>query len=401
MSALASTSSKLRELAACVNPHATLDGLIGQQLGRLREFFGAEACLLALPTRDGHGRLYRADVSRGSAVLPAEEISEELARPLLGLPSGLKASFDSRGEWRGAPLPRVRAWEAEKRVGNAKIEASCNELANLLETRSFACVPYVPNPETQGRLYILASSHSFSDAEIAFVAHAAAQMAAAANDVMLTHQLAATAARQERSKISRDIHDTTVQSYIGLKLGLEALFRQLEGHGTAAARIKELLDMATLTVEDLRGYVNRLQERGEQRDIELLKKIDEQRRRYEAFHGISVEVRAQDSLMVNTAAGVEAYQLVCEALSNIVRHTSAKRAFVDLRRSGDTLAIEVGNDAPKNNGTPPFIPRSITERAMSLGGEVQVRLNKDGHDVVKVTIPLLAATRESQLALRA
>ena len=61
----------------------------------------------------------------------------------------------------------------------------------------------------------------------------------------------------------------------------------------------------------------------------------------------------------------------------------------------------VGNDAPKNNGTPPFIPRSITERAMSLGGEVQVRLNKDGHDVVKVTIPLLAATRESQLALRA
>jgi hypothetical protein len=38
----------------------------------------------------------------------------------------------------------------------------------------------------------------------------------------------------------------------------------------------------------------------------------------------------------------------------------------------------------------PLMPRSITERTMALGGQVQVRLNNDGHDVVRVTIPLAA-----------
>jgi hypothetical protein len=46
----------------------------------------------------------------------------------------------------------------------------------------------------------------------------------------------------------------------------------------------------------------------------------------------------------------------------------------------------------------PFIPRSITERAMSLGGNVQVRLNNGGHDVVKVTIPLVAPESFSAIA---
>ena len=56
----------------------------------------------------------------------------------------------------------------------------------------------------------------------------------------------------------------------------------------------------------------------------------------------------------------------------------------------DSLAIEVGNDASPEIPTRPFMPRSITERTMALGGRVQVNLNNAGHDVVKVTIPLVA-----------
>jgi signal transduction histidine kinase len=179
-----------------------------------------------------------------------------------------------------------------------------------------------------------------------------------------------------------------VQSYIGLKLGLEALYRDVEKDGMIALRIKELLDMATFTVDDLRSYVKWLSDRESPIDAQLLSKIDEQCRRYKMFHGIQVEVRADHSLTVDSSAGTEAYQVVCEALSNIVRHTSAKRAFVDLRCNGDTLAIEVGNASPVGQQTAPFIPRSISERAMSLGGKVQVRLNNEGHDVVSVTIPL-------------
>jgi signal transduction histidine kinase len=90
----------------------------------------------------------------------------------------------------------------------------------------------------------------------------------------------------------------------------------------------------------------------------------------------------------------EAYQVVCEALSNVFRHTAAKQAFVDLRCEANSLAIEVGNDSPAGASTVPFMPRSITERTMALGGNVQVRLNTGGHDVVRVTIPFQEGQRD-------
>ena len=41
----------------------------------------------------------------------------------------------------------------------------------------------------------------------------------------LIEELIAGAAESERLAMSRDLHDTTIQPYIGLKLALEGLYR--------------------------------------------------------------------------------------------------------------------------------------------------------------------------------
>jgi signal transduction histidine kinase len=127
--------------------------------------------------------------------------------------------------------------------------------------------------------------------------------------------------------------------------------------------------------------------------VQLVNQIEEQRRRYRDYHGIAVELRSASTLQVDDQVAGEAYRVVCEALSNVFRHTASKQAFVDLRCEDGALAIEVGNDSPSDLSTRPFMPRSIAERAMSLGGKVQVRLNNDGHDIVRVTMPLQAEHR--------
>lgn len=376
----------LSELASPVAPPVTLERLISGQLAQLLDFFRAQAAFVVLPAANGACRIYRSDVARSAPALLGDELREELARPLLGLPPVLRMSFDAdRGR-------RPCTWLPDGDADHVRqvIETRSRGLANLLETRRFVSVPYQPAEGLTGRLYVISPARRFTRADTEFLGHVAAQLAAAANNAMLMQELTATAARQERSKISRDIHDTTVQSYIGLKLGLEALYRDVGKEGGAAPRIKELLDIATSTVDDLRHYVDRLRERGGARNAQLLARIDEQRRRYVTLHGINVDVRADSQLAIGDATSVEAYQFVCEALSNIARHTSAKRASIDLRREGDSLAIEVGNECAQHSGTKPFIPRSITERAMSLGGNVQVSLNDAGRDVVRVTIPLSA-----------
>jgi signal transduction histidine kinase len=383
--------SLLRELSASVNPRGGLDTLIAQHLSQLTTFFGAQSCLLVFSKAGDANRLiYRADAARPFAVLPPDKISNDLAWPLLDLPPALCVSFDARRAWwLAGRAPRLLAWEIGSTRREHAVRKQAEELANLLEAPTFATVPYKQTDGIAGRLYLIGGSRAFNQADIQFLAQVATQMATAVNNVMLLNELTIDAAQKERSKISRDIHDTTVQSYIGLKLGLEALYRDMGEATPAAHRIKELLDMATLTVDDLRGYVDRLRGRQSQpADAQLLTQIEEQKRRYRDYHGIAVELRSASALQMNQQMAGEAYRVVCEALSNVFRHTASKQAFVDLRCEEGALAIEVGNDSPPDFSTPPFMPRSIAERAMSLGGRVQVRLNNDGHDIVRVTMPL-------------
>jgi len=391
----------LREMSASINPREGLDGSVAQHLWRLTSFFRADSCLLVFSKPGDANRLiYRADAARRLGVTPPDKVSVHVAWPLLDLPPQLCVTFDGRSRWRLLRrAPRVLGWEASCPRKELPVGKQAAELANLLEAAAFASVPYKQTDGISGRLYLIGSTRAFGQAETQFLSQVANHLATAVNNVMLTEELTLDAAQKERSKISRDIHDTTVQSYIGLKLGLEALYRDIGDSAPAAHRIKELLDMATLTVDDLRGYVNRLRGPGaRQPDAQLLTQIQEQKRRYHDFHGIEIELRSQKALKVNDQVAGEAYRVVCEALSNVFRHTASKQAFVDLRCEGGSLAIEVGNDSPREAATRPFMPRSIAERAMSLGGKVQVRLNTDGHDIVRVTMPL---QRQQQQQLRA
>ena len=380
----------LRELSASLNPRAGLDNLVAQHLTRMTSFFEAQACLLVFSRAGDANRLiYRADAGRPFAALPPDKVSSDLAWPLLDLPPALCVSFDARSGWWLGRAPRLLAWELGCSRREHPVRQQCSELANLLEAPAFASVPYKQTDGISGRLYLISHDSAFSQLDTQFLAQVASQMATAVNNVMLAQELTIDAAQKERSKISRDIHDTTVQSYIGLKLGLEALYRDIGPTAPAAHRIKELLDMATLTVDDLRGYVDRLRSGKRQAaNAQLVSQIEEQKRRYRDYHGIDVELRTASTLKVDDQVAGEAYRVVCEALSNVFRHTSSRQAFVDLRCEEGSLAIEVGNDSPPDLSTAPFMPRSIAERAMSLGGRVQVRLNNEGHDIVRVTMPL-------------
>jgi signal transduction histidine kinase len=387
----------LREISNIANARLGIEQAAAHNLRRLIDFFSARSALLVLPKPGARTQLiYRVDLVKGLAELPPDEVSEALARPLLSLPPGVHAFVDAMPLWsRGRPR-RFIAWEAERVRCARGLRTRCLELAELLEARTFATVPYEHADGRVGRLYLVDPRQRLSEADVAFLAQVVSQIAITVSNVMLVDELATRAAQEERSRISRDIHDTNLQAYIGLKLALEALYRDLKiDSPAAAARVRELLDMASLTVDDLRRYVSRLRTssspRGEER---LAAALGEQARRYRDFHGIDVALKCDAPEKLDERIGAEACRIVNEALSNVLRHTSAKHAYVDVRSADGALAIEIGNAC--TTGTPPFVPRSITERTVALGGKVQVRLNEEGHDVVQAVIPLVAAMQRGK-----
>ena len=363
----------LRDLAAAANPRLGIDHARDQSLHRLLEFFGAASCVLVSP-RPGSEELVMYRLDAGRRALP-QPLTAESAQALLALPAGFSA-----------------AWHAGKALATPELSVQCERLANLLEAQFYATVPYAPREGSRGRLYLLAARR-LTEADAEFLRQAVDQIAAVADKLALMEAIMAGAAQLERSRISRDIHDTTVQPYIGLTLALEALQRRLEPASPVKKQLDELVEMARLVVHDLRAYVARLRREdapGEPTSWpaeHLMAGLREHLERYRNYYGIDVELRSDKSSALTDRVAAEAYQIVCEGLANIHRHTPAKRAYVELRFKPDSLAIDIANECAP---VPPvaFMPRSIAERARALGGTTTVELHERGHDVVRVAIPL-------------
>ncbi len=80
--------------------------------------------------------------------------------------------------------------------------------------------------------------------------------------------------------------------------------------------------------------------------------------------------------------------MATEALSNVQRHTSATAATLTIEcKSNGSVTVGIENEGAVHSEKCDFLPRSISERAESLGGHAEVS-NDNGRTVVRVDIPL-------------
>jgi signal transduction histidine kinase len=214
-------------------------------------------------------------------------------------------------------------------------------------------------------------------------------MATVIENMYLMEELISRAAEHERLAVSRDLHDTTIQPYIGLKLALDALQREAGVESPVAKRIGELVEMTAMTIRDLRHYAETLKERSAMPGEFLVAAVKKQTERLGRFYGIDVEVKSAITPQLKGRIAAEAFQIISEALSNVLRHSSAKRAFVSILCENANLLLKIGNETMERASTlEKFMPRSINERTKALGGTTFVEHARDGYTVVHVTIPI-------------
>jgi signal transduction histidine kinase len=264
-------------------------------------------------------------------------------------------------------------------------------LANLLDTDSFLSLPIASGHRVLGRLYLISRNYRYGDADLQFLEYMLRPTALIVENIQLLHRLTSEVATQERQRISRDLHDGTIQPYIGLKLGLEALRRAVPGNSDMAKEIDELNEMANTGIAELRRYVANLRS---DPDVvsgteSLTAGVRRLAKRFSEFYGVDVSVRAESDVRVNQHLFNELMNIVREGLSNVRRHTSARRATVALYSLESHLTMEFGNDGvASERGATGFFPRSIAERARELGGRVNVQQDKIGYTTVAVEIPV-------------
>ena len=381
----------LKEINNLWSPRFGVDHVHGSQLERLLEFYEGNSCALVLrrPSPALNYVMYSAARGKpGHSATPAT-VTESVAGALLSLPDSLGAFYhDPAGSWRHRFFGYF-AYDFDLRVATDAFRRDCAAFANLLDTQAFVTVPYVQRDGTTGRIFLTNPRPGFSRADIDFLAQVSETMSTVVENMSLVEELVTKAADHERKNISRDLHDTTIQPYIGLKLALDALYREAGENNALSPRISELVQMTELTVRDLRHYASSLKDNAAVVGDFLVAAVQKQSEQLGRFYGINVEVKSDVSAKLRGQLAGDAFKIISEGLSNVLRHTSAKQAFVSILCENSQLLLQVGNEAGNGSGVKTrFVPRSIQERAQSLGGETFVEHRQDGHTIVHVTLPM-------------
>ena len=99
---------------------------------------------------------------------------------------------------------------------------------------------------------------------------------------------------------------------------------------------------------------------------------------------------------------VAAYQIVREAITNVVRHAEATRCTATLRATGASMLIQVVDDGiGLQRATPTGVGlTSMRERAEELGGSFEVTPAHPTGVQVSATLPITTATSPYTNGLR-
>lgn len=370
----------LRELAQPANPRLGVDHTVTGMMERTRAFFGADRCVLVLRAEGG---CTVRTVHAGSPLsVPREPIGEESAAPFLGFAAGTTLLY------RHGRLARpIASYPLERRHWVAQAPLAFERVADLLEADTFISAPVVL-ANASGRLFVSRSRQPFTRSDALFLSQAVAQAVPVVENLAMLDRMASEAAWTERQRLALNVHDSAVQPYIGLALGLSALRRKAGPDNPLVPELDALGSMVQSVIADLRAYAGSVacrdgdQQHGALCGAALARLAAQMRERYGLR--VSLDIEAGGELGDRLAA--EVIQIVREGLNNIGKHTKARQGEVRVRRGERVLQIEIDNESGEGP-VRPFVPHSIRERAAALGGTVQVRSAR-GATAVCVEIPI-------------
>lgn len=379
----------LRDVSRLPNPRFGVDHTITNVLQATQEFFRSSSCILVMRDKESGAcslRTIKQDDPKQS--IHAERISTEGASPLMALPQHQTVVY-AMPHWPAMFSQRESLAYDHAGARWMKVDGRRGEiLAELLGARSFISAPLSLRKE-EGRIYVISISREikFSKADALFLHHISAQAFPVIESIDLLDRMASEAALAERGKIALDLHDTAIQPYIGLNLGLSAVRNKASADNPLVQDLDKLMEMTSLVIGDLRRYAGTFRTGTREIAPILLSDLHQQVAQVKEFYGVDIAVSMEGEHRMSDRLAAEVLHLVREGLSNICKHTLARHGFVRLQCFNGWLKIHIESEGI---GTQPidFRPRSIAERAAALGGRAHVKMGASGGAAVHVEIPI-------------
>ncbi|MDQ4126820.1 MAG: PAS domain S-box protein [Actinomycetota bacterium] len=199
----------------------------------------------------------------------------------------------------------------------------------------------------------------------------------------------------ERARVARDLHDGVLQDLSYTAAAMQIVMLKAEGTDLAED-LQKAIDAIRRAAQGLRDAVNDLRLEESYRPFpQLVSSLVERSRSMNPGCNIRLEVQERFPPEPLGDVGVELSRVIQEALTNARRHSAARNVLVRLVVDGDILVTEVVDDGRGYDPeTPPGMGlRGMRERALRLGGDLQVESAPSEGTRVRIRLPMHVALR--------
>jgi PAS domain S-box-containing protein len=260
---------------------------------------------------------------------------------------------------------------------------------------SFLGVPMHVRGRVVGALTILAPRiYEFNMDEIALLGSIADHLGLAVENAWLRREAEHAAVMQERSRLSRDLHDSVTQMLYSVTLYARAGQNMAEQGRYEQAReyLQELGTISQQALREMRLLVYELRPPVLDQDG-LIGAIQQRLDAVEGRCGINAHLAAARLPALSLAAEEGLYRIALEALNNVLKHANASQVTVELKSERGRIYLSVTDDG---DGMDPALAAesggmglaSMRERAEKLGGDVQFTSQMGQGTRISVSIPV-------------
>lgn len=203
---------------------------------------------------------------------------------------------------------------------------------------------------------------------------------------------ALAAAQLERNKISRDLHDGTIQSLYAIQLGLGHTVQKLAAEPAKAGReLSTVRRELNTVIAEIRQFITAEAGAGKPVDFSAVlgALVHRARAGTEAQIVAHCEPGASERLAGDQA--VQLANIAREALSNSLRHAQPQQVAITLRAERESVVLEISDDGvgfdPKSPNRLGVGLASMTARARELGVPLDIQSAPGKGTRIRIRVP--------------
>ena len=199
---------------------------------------------------------------------------------------------------------------------------------------------------------------------------------------------------EERKMISREIHDELGQMLTVLKIQISLLSNKITDNVIIKAKFKSVEKLIDNSIESVQKISSKLRP-GLLDELGLIPAIEWQTQDFMDKTGIDCEyILPKEEIILDQEKSTALFRIFQESIFNTARHANASKIFINLRQVNNDLVLDVTDNGKGITQNQLSDPKSLgllgmKERALILGGSVEIKSSMNNGTIVKAVIPLV------------